>query len=440
MGSKSSLVFPIFILFIVLTNAEDFDITKFGAKPDAEISKALCDAWTAACSATEPSTLIIPSGTFCLNVIEFKGPCKSAITVQIDGTLKGPEDPNDIPKGVQWITFSYVSCLTVKGSGTLDGAGGAIAWSMKDPVAWPATDPEKKNVQKCGLQYVLLLCCPRTDLTKTCWYQTIPSLDDDNNTFNVYEQNLCLNFVENSLISGITSKDSKMFHVNVMTCTNVTFDDFHICAPAESPNTDGIHLGWSKQITIKNSDIKTGDDCISIGDGCEDLHIEGVTCGPGHGISVGSLGKNSGEKPVIGVYVKNCTFTNTMNGVRIKTWPDSHQGEVGNMHFEDLCMDHVENPIIVEQNYCPHDACSKDKPSLVKVHDVFIKNVKGTGTMPAVVKLICSTANNGCENVEVSDINLKYEGPEGEPFQECCNVKPVYSGEMIPPGCGSSDH
>ncbi|XP_024959734.1 polygalacturonase-like [Cynara cardunculus var. scolymus] len=406
MGSKSSIVFPTFIfIFIVIAQAEVFDITKFGAKPDAEISKALCDAWSAACSATTPSKLLIPSGTFCLNVVEFKGPCKAPITVKIDGTLKGPEDPAVIPKGVQWITFSYVSALTITGCGTLDGAGGAIAWPMKDPVAWPASDPQKKSsVKKCSLQY-----------------------------------NLCLNFIENAMISGITSKDSKMFHVNVMSCKNVTFDNFHICAPSESPNTDGIHLGWSKQITIKNSVIQTGDDCISIGDGCEELHIEGVKCGPGHGISVGSLGKNSGEKPVIGVYVVNCTFNQTMNGVRIKTWPDSHQGEVADLHFENLCMNQVENPIIVEQDYCPHSVCPKDKPSLVKVHDIFIKNVTGTATLPAVVNLKCSTANNGCENVKISDINLTYEGKEGPAFQECCNVKPVYSGKMIPPACSTAD-
>lgn len=162
------------------------------------------------------------------------------------------------------------------------------------------------------------------------------------------------------MITGITSKDSKNFHANLMSCTNVTFDKFHAIAPEGSPNTDGIHIGWSHNITIKNSKFETGDDCVSIGDGCTNLHIEGVKCGPGHGISVGSLGRNKNEKPVIGVFVKNCTFTGTQNGVRIKTWPDSQPGEVADLHFEDLIMDKVENPIIIEQDYCPHIQCKQD--------------------------------------------------------------------------------
>ncbi|KAI3708145.1 hypothetical protein L2E82_37236 [Cichorium intybus] len=391
MGSKSTIVFTI-LTFIAVVQAEVFDITKFGAEIDAEISKPLCDAWAAACSATTPSTVNVPQGNFFLNVVEFKGPCKNPVTVNIDGTVIGPEDPVTIPKGVQWITFSYLDNMTLSGNGTLDGVGGAMAWAIVDP---------KATVKKGNpLQY-----------------------------------NLSFNFIKNSLITGITTKDSKNFHVNLMTCTNVTFDNFHILAPSESPNTDGIHIGWSKHITIKNSVIETGDDCVSIGDGCEDLHIEGVKCGPGHGISVGSLGRNPTEKPVIGVYVKNCSFTETANGVRIKTWPDSVPMEVRDIYFEDISMDRVENPIIIEQDYCPHVQCNQKKPSLVKIHNVFIKNIKGTSTSQSPIKLRCSTANNGCQNVHISDIDLKYEGNRGEAFQECRNVKPIYEDKMIPPAC-----
>ncbi|KAK2662999.1 hypothetical protein Ddye_001573 [Dipteronia dyeriana] len=41
-----------------------------------------------------------------------------------------------------------------------------------------------------------------------------------------------------------------------------------------------------------------------IGDGSKKISITKVTCGPGHGISVGSLGKYNNEEPVVGVTVR----------------------------------------------------------------------------------------------------------------------------------------
>jgi galacturan 1,4-alpha-galacturonidase len=156
--------------------------------------------------------------------------------------------------------------------------------------------------------------------------------------------------------------DSKQFHINVLGCKNVTFQHVTIIAPETSPNTDGIHIGCSTGIHIINSNIGTGDDCVSLGDGSRDITVEKVTCGPGHGISIGSLGKYPGEEPVSGVKVIGCTLTNTMTGVRIKTWPDSHAGTATDMHFEDIIMNNVGNPIIIDQVYCPWNQCKAQVP------------------------------------------------------------------------------
>ncbi|TXG71871.1 hypothetical protein EZV62_000450 [Acer yangbiense] len=121
------------------------------------------------------------------------------------------------------------------------------------------------------------------------------------------------------------------------------------------PNTDGIHVQQSTNVKIINSSIKTGDDCISIGPATNNLWIEGVTCGPGHGISIGSLGKDMKDEGVQNVTFKNTVFKGTQNGLRIKSWARPSNGFIKGVQFIDVVMQNVQNPIIIDQNYCPHN-------------------------------------------------------------------------------------
>ncbi|MCI17377.1 putative polygalacturonase, partial [Trifolium medium] len=56
------------------------------------------------------------------------------------------------------------------------------------------------------------------------------------------------------------------------------------------------------------------DDCIAISAGSSVIKITGITCGPGHGISIGSLGARGESDIVEDVHVKNCTLTETLTG------------------------------------------------------------------------------------------------------------------------------
>lgn len=180
-------------------------------------------------------------------------------------------------------------------------------------------------------------------------------------------------------------------------------------------------MGRSTGVNISDAIIKTGDDSLSIGDGSQHINVEKVTCGPGHGISVGRLGKYHNEEPVVGVTVKNCTLINTMNGIRVKTWPDSPASVATDLHFEDIIMNNVGNPILINQEYCPYDQCQAKVPSQVKISDVSFQGICGmSGTQVAVV---CSRGVP-CQTVDISDINLTYKGKEGP---EICEPNTAWS-------------
>src|SRR4051812_33976396 len=89
---------------------------------------------------------------------------------------------------------------------------------------------------------------------------------------------------KNIEIVGITSANSELYHIVFDGCEGVKVTGANIVAPGNSPNTDGIHVQMSSDVSIMQTNIKTGDDCVSIGPGTTGLWIESVFCGPGHGI------------------------------------------------------------------------------------------------------------------------------------------------------------
>lgn len=97
-------------------------------------------------------------------------------------------------------------------------------------------------------------------------------------------QSLYLNDVKNAKVRGVTSVNSMGFHMHVTNSANIRINGVHIIAPADSPNTDGMHISRSYAVRVAKAVIRTGDDCISLGQGATNINISRVTCGPGHGI------------------------------------------------------------------------------------------------------------------------------------------------------------
>ncbi|KAK8468064.1 hypothetical protein PHAVU_007G218300 [Phaseolus vulgaris] len=321
----------------------------------------------------------------------FAGPCNSPkpITVEVIGTVVANTNPSQYVSP-EWFTFQDIDGLVLTGTGVFDGQGAAM---------WPLNDC-KKNKNNCA---------------------PLPA------SLKFYK-------VNNSMVTGITSLNSMQFHFHIHGCSNVSLSHLNITAPENSPNTDGMHISSSDMIRVSSSVIGTGDDCISIGHSTTNLTIHDITCGPGHGISVGSLGKRPEEGSVNGVTVTNCTFVNTTNGARIKTWTGTVPMEIKNITYEGIIMKDVQNPVIIDQSY-GSGLPGEPSTSVWKISDVHFRNIKGTTVSNIAVSLQCSI-RNPCQGVEVADVDLAYAGPLSTTFlSSCLNAKAIFGGILNPPPC-----
>ncbi|KAM6565842.1 exopolygalacturonase-like [Cannabis sativa] len=364
-----------------------FNVKNFGAIPNGrkDNTQAFMKTWVAACHFKGRARVLIPPGVYALGPLIFAGPCigPSPIIVQVSGTLKGDTDIS-LYEEPAWFQFENIDGLIVTGGGAFDGQGES-AWKYNDC----------KNNNDCV---------------------QLPS-------------NIKLNKVSNAILRGFTSADSKGVHIFITNSQNIRLKRLHIVAPGDSPNTDGVHISTSINVKVSKTIIATGDDCIGMIKGSTDVAINKVTCGPGHGISIGSLGKYENEEDVRGITVKNTTFLKTDNGIRIKTWPGSTPSLATGMIFQDLVMDNVRNPIIIDQGYCP-SGCKK-QPSRVKISNIQYINIRGTSSSEVGVNLMCSPQYQ-CENIHLFNINLKHIG-NGPITATCANARVSTFGGLQSP-------
>src|SRR5205823_15131657 len=82
--------------------------------------------------------------------------------------------------------------------------------------------------------------------------------------------------------------------------------------------------------------------------GCEDFTIENCTFNHGHGVSIGSETVGG----VRNVIVRNCTFGDTENGLRIKS-PRGRGGRVENVFYSNITMTAISPTAITVTTYYP---------------------------------------------------------------------------------------
>ncbi|CAH1451926.1 unnamed protein product [Lactuca virosa] len=322
-----------------MTNARIFDVTSYGAIGDGDTddSEPFLRTWEDLCGDDSPDpTMIIPKKTFLIGPVSFHGPCNyHVVHVQLLGNITAPKTFNGWKGCVEkrnWIDFVSVHRLSIHGPGQIDGQG-SIWWGN-----------EALHFHRCdGLR-----------------------------------------------LSGTTHINSPNHHIGINGCNNVNVGNLQIFAPERSPNTDGIDISSSSHVNIHDSIIRTGDDCVAINGGTININITRVICGPGHGISIGSLGKNGDYHTV------------EQNG----------RGYAKGILFQDIHLVDVKNPIIIDQHYCSQslDAFCPAPPSMqaVKVSDVTYINVHGTSSNKQAITFNCS-GRFKCTKITTNEVRISGE-------------------------------
>ncbi|GLJ05358.1 hypothetical protein SUGI_0016790 [Cryptomeria japonica] len=337
------------------------DVTTLGAKGDGvtDDTKAFLAAWQAACN-NDSAILHIPADyRFLVGPVTFLGPCKSNIVLQVDGSVIAPVNSGTwASKPLEWINFKKLNGITIAGKGTFDGQG--AAW-WKDSSNGGSSLP---SVRPTALRF-----------------------------YGSYDVS----------VQGITIQNSPQCHLKFDSCNFVAVANVTISSPANSPNTDGIHLENSEDVEIHHSSIACGDDCVSIQTGSSAIRIHNINCGPGHGVSIGGLGKDGTKACVSNVSVYDSNIHDASNGVRIKTWQGG-AGQVKSVSFSNIQVSNVQVPIDINQFYCDDKTCS-NQTSAVFISDVTYEKVTGT-YVDTPVNLACSD-DVPCTDLKFLNIQLQ---------------------------------
>jgi polygalacturonase len=363
-----------------------FDVRQFGAKgegkaPDTEAIQKALDA----CGKAGGGTVRFPAGTYLSKPLILR----TRTIVQLDegATLLATTNHADFMKTPgDWLKATsggdFIPLLSGKdleniaftGKGTIDGSG-AVWWE----------EAEKARQKVSG--YTL----PRPNL-------------------------VTLQRCRNVRMTGIRLVNSPKFHFVPSECEDVTIDSVTVLAPEGAANTDALDPSNCRNVTITRCFIDVGDDNVAIKSGkkvegrefgCENITVTDCVFKHGHGVSIGSETVGG----VRNVLVKNCTFENTDNGLRIKSRRE-RGGKVENITYQDCKLTNVHPAISIAAYYqqtthakFPRDDKAQPMTETTPIfRNIAFKNIIATSTTAA--GLIVGLPESLVENVVLENVTI----------------------------------
>jgi len=383
------------------------NITAFGAVGDGVTTNttAIQNAINSA-SSSGIGTVEIPSGTF------LSGPITVAnsLNLQLDAGATLVMLPfNKYPGGdvapPSFITASSKHDLEISGTGVIEGQG--LPWWKDSETNSAAERPNMINFSACS----------------------------------------------RVLIQDVTLSNSPSpFIVVKGKAGNVTIQRVKVYAPSSgaspnpSHNTDAIDLAETNAL-IRDCVISTGDDNVAVGSSASvssDILITNCTFGFGHGVSIGSF--TSGG--VSNMTVINCTFTNTDQGIRIKS-DLGRGGTVQNLGYYNVTMGNVQYPILIYCSYTnatsPFNSLNNITPAIAAIfpsnapasttpiyRNIVISNVVGTAQSGRQAGLIWGRPEMLISNVTMSGVQITGSKTFGAYYVQ--GLKIVDSAITVPTG------
>jgi len=289
----------------------EFNILKFGARGDgeADCTEAFRKA-VAACRGSGGGKVVVPEGRYSTGAIRLL----SGVNLHLNGgaTICFSRDPQKYPlvftrwEGTELRNYSsFIYALDQKnvaitGAGTIDGqADSEHWWNWKGRREQGGSDNPNQNNDRKLLQDMGEKGLPVEQRVFGPGHYLRPQFVQPYRCKNV-------------LIEGVTLKNSPMWQVHPVLCTNVTVRKLNI--DSSGPNNDGCDPESCTDVLIEDCVFNTGDDCIAIKSGrnadgrrlhapSENIIIRGCRMKDGHGgVTLGS--EISGG--VRNVFVENC--------------------------------------------------------------------------------------------------------------------------------------
>ena len=312
-----------------------------GTTPDtAALRQAFAAAEVAVRGGASAVAVRVPAGRTCITGPFNISANHTILYLEAGSTVKASDDPALWREaGVSWPTYGpartlsgFVGLCSVTGSGI--GGPGSLDMNGK---AWHGGRLDPKND-----------------------YKNLPHFVIVHNSTDI-------------VLQDATFRNGACWNLHLLYSTRCTIDRIRIETPFKG--TDGIDVDSSTHVTISNSFISNGDDCIALKSGWDcfgikahlpttDVLISNMTCTKGGAIAVGSEMSGGVEN----VLIEDCLMLNLSGPVLSYRWTEHRGGFVRNITARNVRVEGKSNGvgspddravIWVQSNYGCNDVYSK---------------------------------------------------------------------------------